>query len=192
MSARGFGFRSQSGTAQPLFGTTLSAAANPTPDPTTSSLTQGRDSTVTLSVVDASWFNTGDRVGIGTAANFARNPTTYADYGRVYGQPNYASNTIQVQGLTRAHASGEFVVLGLRFALLNISTGTSAGGTNAGFMYIGTDSSVAAASKTLWLLLGLQGNYSEGSSASGDVFDSMNLWTLGTSADTYLLSIVTI
>ena len=192
MALRGFGFRSQGGTAQPLLGTTLAAAANPTPDPTTATLGQGRDSTVVLSVTDASWFQAGDRVGVGVLANFGVNPATAPDFGRVYGVPNLGANTIQVQGLVRAHASGEFVVLGIRFANLNIQTGKAAGIGNAGVMYIGPDSSVAATSKTLAFELSQQNSYSLGSSSSGDTWDSMSLWTLGTSTDQYLANVTTI
>lgn len=184
MPFRAFGVRTQSGTAQPLLGTTLTAAVTPTPQiqGQYSGVPASGPSQTVLPVTDASWFQVGDRVAMGTLAAFAdprTSPNPGPDYGNVTAV-NLAGKTITVQGLLRAHASGEFVVLCLPFANLNLQVLTSA------VTYVGTDSGVGAASTTLMLEIGTSGNYSLGASTNINAYNTNQLWTLGAAADTYL------
>lgn len=195
MSMRGFGIQTLGASAQPAFGTTLTAAVTPTPDRHTGTYDpRSQPSYATLAVTAASWFKTGDKVAIGTAANFGFNPVQHPDFGSVATAPNYVGNTVAVSGLTRAHASGEFVVLCINVATLIIAPLD----TNTGVFYIGPDSSVGAASTSLGYQItkaaaALEAQYALGRDAVGNTFDTGAYWVTSTvSGDKYLPMIITI
>lgn len=187
MAQRGFGTQTLSGSPQPLIGTVLTAAVNPTPDSSRGAMAPGfADSVATLSVTAGTvpLFRYGDRVAVGASNSWNQGSTVAPDGGRVIGI-NSIANTIQVQGLLRAHASGEFVVLALPCAQINIDNG-------AALLYLGEDGTVGAASSTLITEISASTSYSLGFPAIGNVLETQKLWVLGTGADTYLPSILTI
>ena len=67
-----FGVVTLAGTAQPIFGTALTAAATPPPDQFSGNLGPGSNETqVTLTVTSTKGFGSGDRVAVGPTAAFA-------------------------------------------------------------------------------------------------------------------------
>lgn len=190
MSTRGFGPQTVTGTAQPAYGTTLTAAIVVL---TTDFSTQRTDpasnpSQASAVVANPYIFRKGDRVAIGTAANFGFSPivTQPPDWGNVTGV-NYGTLTVTIKGLTRTHASGEFVVLSVAVASYTIL-----GFTLSNSLYIGEDSTVSPTSHTLIYVIGPGLPYSFGQSSSGNVWDTGHLWLEGTAADVYLPSFATI
>src|SRR5665213_2078259 len=141
MSLRGFGgIQTLTTAAQPVYGTLLTANAVINPDQYTSHITPGSNrSTAVLSVTagTAGRFRVGDRVAIGTTGQFGQGNTVAVDGGTVIAVSS-ANNTITVQGLQRAHNSGEFVVLALPVAAFNIQVATASNG-----IYLGEDPTVS-------------------------------------------------
>lgn len=186
MSIRGFGYQTVLGTPQPVFGTTLTAAsANPTPDPYTGTTDpRSQPSSLVLAVTNPYIFRKGDKVIVGAGTTFEQTNTTQMDLGTVT-VVNTGASTITVSGLTRAHASGEFVVLSIQASIITIIA-------NANLLYLGEDFTVGVASKTLVALIGASGSYGIGISGMGNVYGTAHFWLLGTAADTFLPSLTTI
>lgn len=189
MPLRGFGIQTLSGTAQPVFGTTLSAAITGL---TTDRYTGNTDprsqaSTSSAVVVSTNFFRVGDRVVVGPAGG----PWDEAQVTKITaGTP--PAGTLALKGLTTTHASGEFVILAIAcagFSILPIVVGST--------MYIGEDSTTGVASATLiYALTTTQAaagvDYSPSRAMSGNVLDTPKLWINGTAADKYLPSVLLI
>ena len=187
MSQRGFGTQTLSGSPQPLLGTALTAAVNPTPDSSRGVLAPGfADSVATLPITAGTvpLFRYGDHVAVGASDSWNQGSTVAPDGGRVIAIDS-AANTIKVQGLLRAHASGEFVVLAIPCAQINIDNG-------AAVLYLGEDGTVDATSPTLIKEISASASYSLGFPAMGNVLETQKVWVKGTGADTYLPNILTI
>jgi hypothetical protein len=190
MSSRGFPITTVTGTAQPAFGTTLSAALVVlTKDFSTQRVDPASNpSQASVTVVNPFLVRKGDRVAIGTLANFGFGPTVTQspDWGNVTAV-NYGTGVVTVKGLLRTHAVGEFMVLSVACAEFNIlGSGISTS------LYIGEDSTVGIASNTLLSIIGSGLAYSFGQSSSGNVWDTGHIWVQGTAADTFLPSFWTI
>lgn len=192
MALRGFGAITTSAAAQPAFGSTIATAFTVTPDPHTTNPGVGANQTnATVVVANALFWKPGERIGIGTAAQFAFSPsssTGQPDWGRV-ATVNYGTNTLTVTGLSRSHAVGEFAVLGTDCATVRIQVSALA--------YIGGDSSVASNSATLAYTItaaqvtaGLN-TYVEGESCDGNVHDTSTYW-INQATGTFTPSIVQI
>lgn len=181
---RGLGNQTLTGSAQPLFGTTTSAAVTPMPDMQTGNLLPMSNPSQTVVPVTTQIFRKGDHVVIGAAGAFVQGSTVPVDGGIVSAT---TSNSITVMGLTRAHASGEFVVLALPVAQVQIQNG-------AAILYLGEDSSVASGSTTLISEIAASAMYTipQGGGMVGNVIETQHLWVLGTVSDTYLPSLLTI
>ena len=115
MGVRPFtGVTTLAGTAQPIFGTAVTAAVTPPPDPFSGNLTPGSNETqCNLTVTSTTGFLPGDRVAVGLAAAFKPGITatgSIPDQGTV---KSITSSTVMVvQGLKNAHAAtGEWCVL---------------------------------------------------------------------------------
>jgi len=115
MGVRPFGgVTTLAGTAQPIFGSALTAAVTPPPDPYSNNLTPGSNETqVSITVASTIGFLPGDRVTVGLAAAF--NPGLVAA-GSIPDQGTVKKITdgthMVVQGLKQHHAAtGEWVVL---------------------------------------------------------------------------------
>ena len=183
MAIRGFGIQTVTGTAQPVFGTTLTAAVTPTPDMYTGNTEpRSQRSQTILPVANPYLVRKGDKVILGAAGAFVQTNMVAQDIGTV-SAINIGASTITVVGLVRSHASGEFVVLSIEAARIKITA-------NSYTLYLGEDSTVSATSPTLveYLLPGL--SFDVGQSAIGNVHGTAHLWILGTAADTFLASIV--
>lgn len=187
MAQRGFGNQVLSGSAQPLLGTALTADVRPTPDSSRGALAPGfADSVATLSITAGTvpLFRYGDHVAVGASSSWNQGSTVSPDGGRVIALDS-AANTIKIQGLLRTHASGEFVVLAIPCAQINIDNG-------AALLYLGEDATVDATSSTLIKEISASSSYSLGFPAIGNVLETQKAWVKGTGADTYLPSILVI
>lgn len=177
MSLRGFGgLQNLPTSAIPVFGTTLSAAPVINPDFYTGQIAAGNNRSVAVLSVAAGTagrFRYGDKVLLGTAAQFEQVNTTQADGGTIIAV-NASANTITVQGLQRQHVSGEFVVLALTCAEINIQV-TSASNP----VYLGEDGTVSLTSNTLIQELSAAGSFTYGTSNIANVLETQKLWLGG-------------
>jgi hypothetical protein len=178
-----FGVQLVTGSAQPVFGSAVTAAVTPPPDPFSNQLGPGSNETqCSLTVTSTKGFLPGDRVAVGLTAAF--NPGIVAagsipDQGTV---KSITSATVMVvQGLKQAHAAtGEWCVLNedagevrIRFLGSNV-------------LYIGVASTVSATDSSVIEVL-----------APGNLFDTTSIgttqsdqtsayWGYGTSADSFV------
>lgn len=190
MSLRGFGgLQNLPTSAIPVFGSTLTAAPVINPDFYTGQISAGSNrSTSVLSVAagTAGRFRVGDRVAVGTAAQFEQGNTTAADGGTVI-VVSTANNTITVQGLQRQHASGEFVILAISCADVSIQFVTASNPA-----LIGEDGTVALTSYGLIQEVTAAGIYSLGSSNIGNVLETQHIWLGGGPGVAFIPSLLVI
>jgi hypothetical protein len=188
MSLRGFGgIQNLPASSIPVYGTTLTAAAVINPDQFTGQITPGSNrSSAVLSVAVANRFRVGDRVAIGTAVQFEQGNTVQADGGTVVAV-SIPNGTITVQGLQRAHASGEYVVLALAVASLSIQVVTA-----SNTAYIGEDPTVGQFSTTLIDEVTTGGIFSYGISNIANVLETQHLWIGGGPGVQFIPSFLTI
>lgn len=187
MSLRGFGYLPLTGTPQPLFGFQVSAAFRPSPDFNTGRLDPGSQSSSSLVPLGANtqYFRTGDHVAIGASNTFlpvnqSSSSSVPPDGGTVQ-QVNLSASNILVTGLMRNHAAGEWCILALPCAQINIQNG------NSPTLYLGEDSTVGADSPTLIETCGVQGQITIGSPAFGNMIESQHLWVEGSGASNTIL-----
>lgn len=177
MPIRGIGVQTVTGTPQPAFATTLTAAIRVTPDPHTGMTDpRSQQSTVNAPVVASNIFRVGDKIMLGPAGG------PY-DWGKIYNIPD--ATHVLIQGLsTPLHASGEWLILAVDCARVKIRA-------NASQLYIGEDNTVGVASLTLFDYL-LPGESYDTASAGGNVYGTSHYWLLGTAADTFIANLTTI
>lgn len=173
--------------AQPLFGTTLTAASTHSIDRFHGGNRPGTTTPpITLTVASSVGMKVGDRVLVGPFASFTNsaklaNPQAL-DQGGIASIVD--ATHITVQGLLVNHASGEYVVLdevASYIQLIPVSI--------AGQFLVGTDSSTgltdpsvyAAGTPTYW-------NPLVQPTATGCTYQTCEAWLLGTAADTYVAS----
>lgn len=186
MGLRGFGTQTLTGSPQPLFGTTLSAAVLPSPDPNTGRLDPGSmpSSTVLPLAAPSYIFRVGDHVAIGPTSAFLppnQNPSFPPDGGTV--QQILSASSILVTGLLRKHSAAEWVVLAIPCAQINIQNGS-------GTIYLGEDSTVGVTSLTLIETATASGQITIGWPALGNMIETQHLWVEG--SGTYLPYLMTI
>lgn len=184
MSLRGFGTQTLTGSAQPLFGTTITAPIRPTPDMRTSRLDQASAPSQSVVGVNNNLFRVGDHVLIGSSSSFTQTNTASPD-GGIVSAINTAANTITVNGLMRAHSASDWAVLALPCAQVSIQN-------NQANIYLGEDATVAAGSATLAAEIGPSGVFSLGFPALANVLETQHLWVQGTSGDSFLSYMLTI
>jgi hypothetical protein len=185
MAIRGFGFQTLTGTAQPAFGTTLTAVVLPSPDMYTGDTApRSNKSIATITVANPNIWRKGDRVIVAPLATFEVGNTAPQDVAQVQAI-NTGASTLTVMGLTAAHAAGEFVVLAIQAARIRIRA-------NADELYIGEDSTVSPTAFTLVDFCLPGADYDIGQSSVGNVYGTAHYWVSGTAADTFLPSITTI
>lgn len=179
MANRGFGGLTTVGaTPQPVYGTTTTAAAVLNPDFHTGQIGAGNArSSCVLSVANAYPFRVGDRVAVGTAAQFEQNNATQADGGTVTAVST-TNGTITVQGLQRAHGSGEFVLLALPVSSYSIQL-------ISGTVFISEDANVSGSSSTVYAELTAGGIDQYGLSNIANVLELQHLWISGVGATFY-------
>lgn len=187
MALRGFGNQTLTGSAQPLIGTTLRAAATPSPDYNTGRLDPGSQPSSTYLSLNspATLFRQGDHVQVGASNTFVQGSTTPPDGGTVQ-SVNLSASNILVTGLMRKHSASEYVVLALPCAQINIQNGGSS------TLYLGEDSTVGANSATLAETCSAQGNITIGVPALGNMIESQHLWVQGSASNTILPYLLTI
>lgn len=187
MPARGFSIQTLTGSAVPVFGTTLAAALVVTPDAHTGNTQPASQRSSATATLTAGILRKGDRVLVGTAAEIVAGTCDSASVGNVSGLANV---TAQLQGLTRSHGSGDLVVLAMSVAALQVLAVTLA---STDVIYLGEDNTAASNSATLIDVLGATNlAWRLGPSAVGNVFDTQHLWVNGTSGDKFLASFVTV
>lgn len=187
MALRGFGNLTLTGSPQPLLGFLTTAAIRPSPDPYTGRLDPGSQYSSCLVPLGANtvYFRVGDHVVIGASNTFLpanQQPALPPDGGTVQ-QVNLSASNILVTGLMRNHASGEWCVLALPCAQVNIQNG-------AATLDLGEDSTVGPASTTLIETAAASGQITLGTPAIGNLIETQHLWVLGTVSDTYLPSVL--
>ena len=143
-----FGVVTLAGTAQPMFGTALTAAATPPPDQFSGRLTPGSNETqVSLTVTSTKGFVAGDRVAVGLAAAFVPGAVAVGsipDQGTVKSVVD--ATHLLVQGLKNSHAAtGEWVVLNEDAGNVHLTPVAISATT-----YIGAASTVAAGDSSVF------------------------------------------
>lgn len=143
MGVRPFaGVRTLAGSAEPIFGTAITAAFTPPPDPYQGNLQPGTNETqVVVTVTSTKGFLDGDRVAVGPTAAFSPGLIAAAsipDQGTV--KKIVDSTHLVIQGLKQSHAaSGEWVVLNETIGNVHLSPVAISATT-----YVGNSSAVAA------------------------------------------------
>lgn len=178
MALRGCGSVTLTGTAQPLFGTTTTAAINPTPDRYTGQFDpRSQPSTGSVTVTSIQYFRVGDHVQVGPAGGpYDSAKITSITVG------SSPAGTLGLQGLTKSHASGEWVILSKPCAGVKITPNVT-----SALVYIGEDNTVASTSLTLIDVIPISATagtnpWQYGQSNIGNVLDTPNLWIIGTGA----------
>ena len=191
MAIRPFaGIQTISGTAQPVFGTTCTAAFQPPPDQFLGGNGPGTNQTqVEIPVTSSKGFRVGDQVAIGPAAAFVQGTASVANQADVGTIKQIVDAThILVQGLIKGHASGEFVVLDEVCGNVHIIPVTT-----AAVAYIGNSSAVSSTDESVFDVLPIVA----AGAAPGYVHDSESIgisqpmtttsyWIIGTAADKFL------
>ena len=187
MSLRGFGYQTLTGSPQPLFGTTLSAAVSPSPDFYTGRLDPGSQNSSAYLYLNApvNLFRTGDHVMVGASDSFVQGATVSPDGGTVQAV-NLSASNILVTGLQRKHSASEWVILALPVAEVDIQNGAS------GTLYLGEDNTVGAGSATLAKTTAADTTMTIGSPGLGNMIETQKLWVKGTASNTILPSLLTI
>lgn len=163
------------GTAQPLFGTTTTAIINPTPDRYTGTFDpRSQPSTGSVPVTSIQYFRVGDHVQVGVAGGpYDSAKITSITVG------SSPAGTLGLQGLTKSHASGEWVILSKPCAEITITPNVT-----TAILYIGEDNTVSSTSLTLITQFPTAGatvtaTWTVGNASSGNVVDTPNIWVLG-------------
>lgn len=188
MSLRGFGgIQTLTGSAVPVYGTTLSAATQLNPDFYTGNTQPGSNRSscaVSVAVGTGSRFRAGDRIAIGVAGAFEQGNSLQTDGGDVQ---KVSGDVLTVIGLTRNHASGEFVVLTLPVAAFSVQLISASGN-----VYLGEDATVGAASTTLLEEMNAAGFFQYGQNNIAGVLDVSHLWISGGAGSQFIPSLNTV
>jgi len=188
------GVQTLSGTAQPCFGTAVTAAFTPPPDPFSGNLNPGSNETqVSVTVTSTKGFLPGDKVAVGPSAAFEPGIVALGsgpDEGEVKSVTD--GTHMIIQGLKKSHAAtGEWVILSDVAGNVHIRPVTISSADEA---YIGNASTVAAGDPSvLDVLPAVTGP----TAAPGYVFDAESLgmtqpfnltefWIIGTASDTFI------
>lgn len=186
MACRPFaGIQTVTGSAQPCFGTSLSAAATPPVDQFSGNLNPGSNETqVTLNVAATVGFRQGDTVAVGPTAAFHFGTVAVAsvpDTGTVKSITD-ATHMI-VQGLKKSHAVNEWVVLNVPAIDIWIQTVTLAG---TDVIYVGNSSTVASNDASVLQVLPQVNPFNPPSAGTSQPYQTAEFWVIGTASDTFL------
>jgi hypothetical protein len=171
-----------SGAAQPVFGSAVTAAVTPPPDPFAGNLNPGTNETqCNLTVTSTNGFLPGDRVAVGLAAGFKPGIVAAAsipDQGTV---KSITSSTVMVvQGLKKAHAAtGEWCVLNETTGRVRIRSGGST-------LYIGNASTVSATDLSVFDILSPGNLFDTGDIGNTQPWNLSTFWVFGTLNDTFV------
>jgi hypothetical protein len=176
------GPQSVSGSAQPAFGTAVTAAVTPPPDPFAGNLNPGTNETqCNLTVTSTNGFLPGDRVTVGLTAAFKPGIVASAsipDQGTV---KSITSSTVMVvQGLKKPHAAtGEWCVLNEEAGRVRIRA-------VANTLYIGNASTVSATDLSVFDILSPGNLFDTGAIGTTQPYQTSAYWVFGTAADTFV------
>jgi|SRR5579863_323783 len=187
MSVRGFGFQTLSGSAQPAFGTTITAPVYINPDLQTGRIDVASQPSQAVLSLSANLFRVGDRILIGPTSAFGQvsAPTTTPPDGGVISAVNTAANTATVNGLQKRHNASEWAVLAIPCGQAVVQNGNA-------LLNLGEDDTVSATSTTLVAQIQAQGIYVLGNPALGNCVESQRVWLQGTNGQQFLPSLLTI
>lgn len=183
------------GTAQPVFGSSVTTAFVPPPDPFSGNLNPGSNETqVTIIVGSTTGFISGDNVLVGPSAAFGADGTStaLADWGTVKSVVD--GTHVIVQGLKKSHGAGEFFVLDQPAGNVHIRPAT-----NAAVLNLGTAATTSATDSSLIE----QFPITAAGAAPAVVFDAESIgatqpfqtsefWIEGTAADTFIARFTTV
>lgn len=172
--------------SQPVFGTTMNGAGSILMDQHTLNTSPGsQDSVSVLPLASTVGFWNGARVAVGPKGNFVFGGSL--DSGLIIKVTDGVS--ITVQGLLKAHGSGEYVVLNEAASSVNILSLSTANP-----MYIGSASTVAVGDPSTFDVIdkisgaGAEQTYWHYSPPTGvgDSYNTMDYWIQGTQNDTFI------
>jgi len=148
MPIYGFGgLLTLNGSAQPLFGTTTSAAATPVYDQFAGNVTGANQSQTTLALTSMMGFRIGQMIICGTSSTLY-NSSIQPNVGLITGL-NSAASTISVKGLNASVPSGAYVLL--NEAIQTVTVAPVQG--NSALIYLGRDWTTGAASTQTYSIL---------------------------------------
>ena len=176
---------------QPVFGTSVTTAFTPPPDPFSGNLLPGSNETqVTVVVGSTKGFWPGDNVLVGPAAAFKPGIVaagSIADFGTVKSVVD--STHLIIQGLKNTHAANEWVVLDQPAANIHIRPVVTTAA-----VYIGNASTVSSTDLSLLDILPINAAAGTGpvywfdaeSIGMSQPFSTADFWIFGTASDTFL------
>lgn len=178
-----FGVQTVTGSAQPVFGSAVTAAVTPPPDQFSGNLNPSSNETqCNLTVTSTKGFLPGDRVAVGLTAAFKPGivaATAIPDQGTV---KSITSSTVMVvQGLKNPHAaSGEWCVLNEDAGEVRIRY------ISANLLYIGNAGTVSATDPSVFDVL-TGGNLFDTPSIGTSQADQLSTyWVFGTASDSFI------
>ena len=133
------------GSAQPIFGTTATAQANPTYDQFSGNITGANKSVTTVNVSSTNGFRTGLGVLCGTSSTLFLGSPNQGYITNV----NTSTSSLIIQGLTASVPSGAYVLLNEEVQTVTISPIQG----NAGNIYIGRDWTTASTSPQVFSVI---------------------------------------
>lgn len=183
------GVQTITGSVQPVFGTSLTTAFTPPPDPFVNNLNPGSNETqVTIVVGSTLGFLTGDNVLVGATATFKPGlATANADWGTV--KKIVDATHMVIQGLKNSHAANEWVILDQPAGNVHIRPVVTAAA-----IYLGNASTVGATDPSVIDILPIVAAAGTGPTYVFDAesigmsqpFQTSEFWALGTANDTFL------
>jgi len=170
------GIQTLGATSMPAFGTTLVGPSSLATDRhTRNTQPSSQDSLSLIPVTSAAGFRIGDRVLVAPKANYKFGGQQ--DQGFIQ-QIDFVNNIVTVQGLLRAHANAEYLVLNEDAIQVIISTLSAANP-----LYVGNQSTVAAGDGSVFDVLNQpSGNKHQ----SGPGAKTGEYWIAGTAADQFV------
>lgn len=175
--------------AQPVFGTTLTAAVVPVADFAGESGAGANPTRTTLAVSSTKGFLAGDVIAIGPAASFVPGtPSASTPKQETVRIVSVNSSTgLTVQGINLAHPSTDYVVLAETCSSVSIQL---VSGTHSA--YLGNASTVSSSDASV--LFVLTTTYTPIGVQTGDaqVYNSSEFWISGTSTETFVAFISTL
>jgi hypothetical protein len=190
MGVRPFaGIQTITGTPQPVFGTPVSAAFTPPPDPYLNNNSPAANQTqVTVTVTSTAGFLAGDVVAVGPTAAFV--PGVAAGSGPDMGTIKLVVDATHliIQGLIKPHAAAEWVVLNETAGNVHIRPVVT-----AAVIYIGNSSTLAANNQYVMDVLPIVAAgaapaywFDAESIGQSQPFNLSQFWALGTAGDTFV------
>ena len=177
-----YGIQTVTGSAQPVFGTALTAAVTPPPDQFSGNLGPGSNQTqAQVTVTSTRGFFPGVEILIGASSDFAPGSATQlAD--RAVVKRVVSATVLLVQGLHNSHASGEWCLLNEVVGFIRI---TSLGTNN---LYLGNAPTVSPTDSSVIDVIPPGSQAYTISIGTTQPLQTSEFWLYGTAADTFVPS----